>query len=75
MPIMTHLGPAAPSGLIYGKDELFKSGKNDRSHRLCAALFNLHKVTLHRLRSSQSTYTTLDSDLIATTKLIFIRLM
>ncbi|MEC7408510.1 MAG: dehydrogenase, partial [Planctomycetota bacterium] len=72
MPIMTHLGPAAPSGLIYlEKDELFKSGSDDRSHRLCAALFNLHKVTLHRLRSSQSTYTTVDSDLIATDQVDF----
>ncbi|MEC8473934.1 MAG: hypothetical protein VXZ38_04740, partial [Planctomycetota bacterium] len=72
MPIMTHLGPAAPSGLIYlEKDELFKSGSDDRSRRLCAALFNLHKVTLHRLRSSQSSYTTVDSDLIATDQVDF----
>ena len=72
MPIMTHLGPAAPSGLIYlEKNELFKSGSDDRSHRLCAALFNLHKVTSHRLQSSQSTYTTVDSDLIATDQVDF----
>ncbi len=61
MPVMTHLGPAAPCGLHcltsneWGKDYL---------NNLFCCQFNLRKVSRHVLKPSGSTYTTDDSDFV-----------
>lgn len=62
MPVLTHLGPAAPAGLTRYESEVF--GKEYRDN-LFAALFNLHKVTRHVLKPSGASYTTENSDFIA----------
>ncbi|MGI8601731.1 MAG: PVC-type heme-binding CxxCH protein [Verrucomicrobiales bacterium] len=52
MPPMTHMGPAAPCGLIrYGRD-------------LLCCQFNMRKVSRHRLVPEGSTYRTEDSDFL-----------
>ncbi|MGZ8921143.1 MAG: PVC-type heme-binding CxxCH protein, partial [Limisphaerales bacterium] len=61
MPVLTHLGPAAPSGLTRYESQSF--GKEYRDN-LFAALFNLHKVTRHVLTPSGATYQTTDSDFL-----------
>lgn len=62
MPVLTHLGPAAPSGLTRYESEIFGQAYRDN---LFAALFNLHKVTRHILKPTGATYTTEDSDFLA----------
>ena len=61
MPVLTHLGPAAPAGLTRYESEIFGSEYRDN---LFAALFNLHKVTRHILKPAGATYTTVDSDFL-----------
>jgi putative membrane-bound dehydrogenase-like protein len=61
MPVLTHLGPAAPAGLTRYESEAF--GKEYRDS-LFAALFNLHKVTRHVLERSGASYKTVDSDFL-----------
>ena len=46
MPVLTHLGPAAPCGLTRYESRVFGDEYRDN---LFAALFNLHKVTRHVL--------------------------
>ncbi|RMF44100.1 MAG: hypothetical protein D6753_03485, partial [Planctomycetota bacterium] len=65
MPPLVHLGPAAPSGLIAAEHpRLIESlhqlaaaddGEGRPSDFLIAALFNLHKLTVHPLRPNRST--------------------
>jgi putative membrane-bound dehydrogenase-like protein len=58
MPPMTHMGPAAPSGLHrYESDQL---GKEFTGNLFCAQ-FNLRTVSRHILKPSGSTYVTEDS--------------
>lgn len=72
LPIMTQLGPAAPSGLIYlEKKHLFNPNPDKPVNRLCSALFNLHKVCIHELVLKGSTYSTRDTDLVSTEKVDF----
>ena len=53
LPPMTHLGPAAPAGMIrYGRD-------------LLVAQFNLRKVSRHVLEPHGATWRTTDSDFLA----------
>jgi len=61
MPIMTHLGPAAPAGLMRYESEVF--GK-DFQNNLFTACFNLHKITRHILEPYGATYKTTDSDFL-----------
>jgi putative membrane-bound dehydrogenase-like protein len=61
MPVMTHLGPAAPCGLHCYESDAF--GKEYTSN-LFACQFNLRKVSRHVLKPSGSTYTTEDSDFL-----------
>lgn len=61
MPVLTHLGPAAPSGLTRYESEIFGSDFRDN---LFAALFNLHKVTRHILQPVGASYKTADSDFL-----------
>jgi putative membrane-bound dehydrogenase-like protein len=65
---MTHLGPAAPSGLICleSPDARRKLGLDEGARVLAAALFNLHKVTIHQLEPLGATYRSIDSDLVRT---------
>lgn len=58
MPVLTHLGPAAPSGLA-------RLEHDPVGRTLVAANFNLHKVTRHLLKPKGATFTTEDSDLLA----------
>src|SRR5688572_9113265 len=61
MPVLTHLGPAAPAGLTRYESEAFGADYRDN---LFAALFNLHKVTRHVLQPVGATYKTVDSDFL-----------
>ena len=61
MPVLTHLGPAAPAGFArYESDRFGPEFQDD----LFAALFNLHKVTRHELRPNGATFETADSDFL-----------
>jgi putative membrane-bound dehydrogenase-like protein len=61
MPVMTHMGPAAPCGLHCYESDAF--GKEYTSN-LFACQFNLRKVSRHVLKPSGSTYTTEDFDFV-----------
>ncbi len=61
LPIMTHLGPAAPAGLARYESAVFGS---NYQNNLFVAQFNLHKISRHILKESGSTFTTLDSDFL-----------
>ncbi|MEZ6121394.1 MAG: HEAT repeat domain-containing protein, partial [Pirellulaceae bacterium] len=68
MPVMTHLGPAAPSGLM--RIESNAAG-NDYQNCLLASLFNMHKVTRHELRPEGARFTSIDSDFVTSDDLDF----
>jgi len=61
MPILTHLGPAAPCGL-----HRLESGQFGRDYQdnLFCCQFNLRKISRHVLKPSGSTFTTEDSDFV-----------
>ena len=61
MPVLTHLGPAAPSGLARYRSRVFGEAYQDN---LFAALFNLRKVTRHKLVPNGATFRTEDSDFL-----------
>src|SRR5260370_7338340 len=61
---MTHLGPAAPCGLIRYESRVFGADYQDN---LFACLFNLHKVTRHVLTPDGATFKTRDEDFVAST--------
>jgi putative membrane-bound dehydrogenase-like protein len=61
MPVLTHLGPAAPAGLTRYESRAFGPDYQDN---LFAALFNLQKVTRHVLTPSGATFTSRDSDFV-----------
>lgn len=63
MPLMTHMGAAAPCGLlaIDSRDRFWGT----RKQRLLACYFNLHKVVDHELERSGSTFITHERDLVA----------
>jgi putative membrane-bound dehydrogenase-like protein len=78
MPIMTHLGPAAPSGLAWSESPalLGDAGmKQDASgvvrECLIAAQFNLQKVSVHRLIPQGASFQTEDVDLLSTDRIEF----
>lgn len=58
---MTHLGPAAPSGLHRYESDQFGP---DYANNLFCCQFNLRKVSRHVLVPTGSTYTTKDSDFV-----------
>jgi putative membrane-bound dehydrogenase-like protein len=68
MPVLTHLGPAAPAGLVRYESQVFGPGYQDN---LFAALFNLHKVTRHVLEPSGATFKTRDEDFLVSDNLDF----
>jgi putative membrane-bound dehydrogenase-like protein len=61
MPVLDHLGPAAPCGLIcYDSDQF----GHDYRGNLFSCLFNLHKIVRHMLVPDGATYKTVDSDFL-----------
>jgi putative membrane-bound dehydrogenase-like protein len=62
MPVMTHLGPAVPCGLTRYASRVFGEDYRDN---FFACLFNLHKVTRHVLSPAGATFTSQDSDFLA----------
>ena len=68
MPELTHLGPAAPSGLTRYASSVFGDEYRDN---FFAALFNLHKVTRHALEPSGATFKSRDSDFLVSSSLDF----
>ena len=68
MPVMTHLGAAAPSGLTCYQSTSF--GPTYQGN-LFAALFNLRKVTRHVLVPRGATFTTRDEDFLVSSNLDF----
>ncbi|MCR9292621.1 MAG: c-type cytochrome [bacterium] len=74
MPIMTHLGPAAPSGLAVLENPSQLLGSQHAASRiLVSAQFNLHKVTAHILKNPQdkADFQTEDMDLLSTDQVDF----
>jgi putative membrane-bound dehydrogenase-like protein len=61
MPVLTHLGPAAPCGLTRYESKVFGP---KYQHNLFACLFNLQKVTRHVLTLSGATFTSRDEDFL-----------
>jgi putative heme-binding domain-containing protein len=68
MPVMTHLGAAAPCGLVRYESSVF--GKEYKDN-LFACLFNMHKVTRHVLMPDGATFKTRDEDFLASDNLDF----
>jgi len=66
LPVLVHLGPAAPCGLALPESAL--SGLNDS---LLACSFNMHKVTRHRLLENGATFDTEDSDFLVSENIDF----
>lgn len=61
MPVLTHLGPAAPCGLVHMESGSFGP---EYQHNLFATLFNMQKVTRHVLEPSGATFKTRDEDFL-----------
>src|ERR1041385_4783002 len=61
MPIMTHMGPAAPAAVRRYESRAF--GEAYRDNLFCCQ-FNLHKVSRHVLVPDGATFKTLDSDFL-----------
>ncbi len=61
MPVMTHLGPAAPAGLALRQAAL---SDDDPLGELLVAQFNLQRVSRHQLVEDGASLTTVDSDLL-----------
>ncbi|MDG1513334.1 MAG: c-type cytochrome [Mariniblastus sp.] len=67
MPVMTHLGPAAPSGLIClseGNQSLLPNPSISDSSVLVTAQFNLHRVSAHCLQPDGAGYRASDHVLL-----------
>jgi putative heme-binding domain-containing protein len=61
LPMMTHLGAAAPCGLMRYESDVF--GK-DFQNNLFVACFNMHKIARCVMEPSGATYKTTDSDFL-----------
>jgi putative membrane-bound dehydrogenase-like protein len=62
MPVLTHLGPAAPCGLMRYESEIF--GK-EYQNNLFSCAFNLHKVLRHELEPAGATFKSKDTDFVS----------
>ena len=74
MPVMTHLGPAAPSGLIClseGNQTLMSISNKSNSSVLVTAQFNLHRVSAHRLEPDGAGYRATDHVLLESDQVDF----
>jgi putative membrane-bound dehydrogenase-like protein len=61
MPVLTHMGAAAPAGLTTYDSSVFGGDFRDN---LFACYFNLHKVSRHVLMPDGATFKTVDSDFL-----------
>ena len=61
MPVLTHLGPAAPCGLTRYESDVFGGEYQDN---LFACLFNMQKVTRHVLTEDGATFKSRDEDFV-----------
>ncbi|HET6882115.1 MAG TPA: PVC-type heme-binding CxxCH protein [Pirellulales bacterium] len=61
MPVLAHLGPAAPCGLTRYESDVF--GKEHQDN-LFAALFNMQKVTRHVLSEDGATFASRNEDFV-----------
>ncbi len=68
MPVLTHMGPAAPCGLHRYESDQF--GKEYANNIYCCQ-FNLRKVSRHVLVPKGSTYETKDSDFVVSDNIDF----
>jgi putative membrane-bound dehydrogenase-like protein len=68
MPILSHLGPAAPCGLTRYESEVFGVDYRDNLFTTC---FNLRKVVRHVLTPDGSTFKSTDSDFLVCDDLDF----
>ena len=68
MPVLLHMGPAAPCGLTRYESTAFGKEYQDN---LFACYFNLHKVSRHVLAPSGATFTTTDEDFVTSPDLDF----
>ncbi|HEV3339160.1 MAG TPA: HEAT repeat domain-containing protein, partial [Pirellulales bacterium] len=64
MPVLSHLGPAAPCGLTRYESDVFGKEYQDN---LFAALFNMQKVTRHVLTPDGATFASRDEDFVVST--------
>ena len=62
MPVMTHMGPAAPCSVIRYESRIFG---NDYQDNLFVCAFNFHKVTRHQLEPDGATFKTKDTDFLS----------
>ena len=68
MPVLLHMGPAAPSGLTRYESDAFGKAYQDN---LFACYFNLHKVGRHVLTPQGATFSTQDEDFVTSPDLDF----
>ena len=68
MPVLLHMGPAAPCGLARYESDAFGKGYQDN---VFACYFNLHKVSRHVLTPHGATFTTRDEDFVSSSDLDF----
>jgi putative membrane-bound dehydrogenase-like protein len=68
MPVLSHLGPAAPAGLCRYESAVFGKEYQDN---LFAALFNVHKVSRHVLTPKGASYESRDEDFVVSSNLDF----
>lgn len=68
MPVLSHLGPAAPCGLAIYESPVF--GK-EYQQNLFACNFNLHRVTRHILTKKGGSYESKDSEFVVSSNLDF----
>ncbi|HWB14366.1 MAG TPA: PVC-type heme-binding CxxCH protein [Pirellulales bacterium] len=61
MPVLSHLGPAAPCGLTRYESDVFGKEYQDN---LFASLFNMQKVTRHILTPDGATFASRDEDFV-----------
>jgi putative membrane-bound dehydrogenase-like protein len=68
MPVLTHMGAAAPCGLIRYESAVFGAEYKDN---LFACQFNMHKVSRHILEPEGATFKTHDEDFLVSDNLDF----
>lgn len=68
MPVLSHMGAAAPCGLTRYESAVFGPEYKDN---LFACQFNMHKISRHVLRPSGSTFAAVDSDFLVSDNLDF----
>jgi putative membrane-bound dehydrogenase-like protein len=68
MPVLAHLGPAAPCGLVRYESSSFGDAYRDN---LFATLFNMHKVTRHALTPDGSTFACATEDFLTSDNVDF----